>query len=267
VGRRILAIAAATVIALIGAVLVLIYARGADARAVEAASPQTVYVSSATVPAGTSLKEAVRLELITQTKTAASAVPAGALTSVNDANSALLALKDIPPGQYILEASFGETPVGEKAIQVPAGKLAVSVQLSDPARVGNFVTPGSFLTIFATHPEATAPAASGGDEDGDAAAVVPETTKATSVLLDNLQVIAMGDAVLTQTQTVTPEDGEEEPTAGLPSFLVTLAVTPEQATRLVHGVNSYQLYAGLRGAEVKVNPKLTTNDSTIFGAR
>ncbi len=141
-GRRILAIAAATVIALIGAVLVLIYARGADARAVEAASPQTVYVSSATVPAGTSLKEAVRLELITQTKTAAAAVPAGALTSVNDANSALLALKDIPPGQYILEASFGETPVGEKAIQVPAGKLAVSVQLSDPARVGNFVTPG-----------------------------------------------------------------------------------------------------------------------------
>ena len=167
-GRRILAIAAATVIALIGAVLVLIYARGADARAVEAASPQTVYVSSATVPAGTSLKEAVRLELITQTKTAAAAVPAGALTSVNDSNSALLALKDIPPGQYILEASFGETPVGEKAIQVPAGRLAVSVQLSDPARVGNFVTPGSFLTIFATHPEATAPAASGGDEDGDA---------------------------------------------------------------------------------------------------
>lgn len=265
-GRRILAIAAATVIALIGAVLVLIYARGADARAVEAASPQTVYVSSATVPAGTSLKEAVRLELITQTKTAAAAVPAGALTSVNDANSALLALKDIPPGQYILEASFGETPVGEKKIQVPAGKLAVSVQLSDPARVGNFVTAGSFLTIFATHPEATAPAASGGDENGDATAV-PETTKATSVLLDNLQVIAMGDAVLTQTQTVTPEEGEEEPTAGLPSFLVTLAVTPEQATRLVHGVNSYQLYAGLRGAEVKVNPKLTTNDSTIFGAR
>ena len=265
-GRRILAIAAATVIALIGAVLVLIYARGADARAVEAASPQTVYVSSATVPAGTSLKEAVRLELITQTKTAAAAVPAGALTSVNDSNSALLALKDIPPGQYILEASFGETPVGEKAIQVPAGKLAVSVQLSDPARVGNFVTPGSFLTIFATHPEATAPAASGGDEDGDAPAVA-ETTKATSVLLDNLQVIAMGDAVLTQTQTVTPEEGEEEPAAALPSFLVTLAVTPEQATRLVHGVNNYQLYAGLRGAEVKVNPKLTTNDATIFGAR
>ncbi len=159
-GRRIIAIAVATVIALIGAVLVLIYARSADARAVEAASPRDVYVSTATIPAGTSLKEAVRLELAVKTQTAASALPAGAVTVVDDSNSELLALTDIPPGQYLLTASFGETPVGEKAIQVPAGQLAVSVALSDPARVGNFVTPGSFLTIFATHPEA----ARGGDD-------------------------------------------------------------------------------------------------------
>jgi pilus assembly protein CpaB len=266
VGRRILAIAAATVIALIGAVLVLIYARGADARAVEAASPRTVYVSSATVPAGTSLKEAVRLELITQTQTAAAAVPAGALTSVNDGNSALLALTEIPPGQYILEASFGEVPVGEKAIQVPAGKLAVSVQLSDPARVGNFVKPGNFLTIFATHSEATAPSSSEAEdgENGDAPAA--QAAKATSLLLDNLPVIAMGDAVLTQTQPAAPAEGEQPPPA-TPSFLVTLAVTPEQAAELVHGINNYQLYAGLRGAEVKVNPNLTTNDAKIFQAQ
>jgi pilus assembly protein CpaB len=266
VGRRILAIAAATVIALIGAVLVLIYARGADARAVEAASPRNVYVSTATVPAGTSLKEAVRLELVTQTKTAAAAVPAGALTSVDDSNSALLALTDIPPGQYLLTASFGEVPVGEKKIQVPPGKLAVSVQLSDPARVGNFVTAGSFLTIFATHPEATAPADQGGEGEESSETPTAAAGSATSVLLDNLQVIAMGDAVLTQTQPATPQEGDEA-TAAAPGFLVTLAVTPEQATRLVHGINNYQLYAGLRGAEVKVDPRLTTNDATIFRVR
>ena len=101
-GRRILAIAVATVIALIGAVLVLVYARGADARAVEAASPRDVYVSTATIPAGTSLKEAVRLELALKTQTAASALPAGAITVVDDSNSELLALTDIPPGQYLL---------------------------------------------------------------------------------------------------------------------------------------------------------------------
>ena len=46
---------------------------------------------------------------------------------------------------------------------------------------------------------------------------------------------------------------------------MTLAVTPEQATKLVHAVNSYTLYAGLRGAEVKVNPKLETTDKNVFG--
>ena len=46
------------------------------------------------------------------------------------------------PGEYLLGARFGTTPVGTKAIEVPAGMLAVSVELKDPARVGTFVTPG-----------------------------------------------------------------------------------------------------------------------------
>src|SRR3954452_10240038 len=150
-GRRILAITAAAFIALIGAVLVLLYANGADSRAVAAASPTTVYVSNAVIPAGTTLKDAVRLQQITQTKVAARSLPAGALTKADDTNSALVALADVAPGQYVLAAAFGETPLGEKALQVGAGKLAVSVQLADPARVGTFVTPGSFLTIFMTY--------------------------------------------------------------------------------------------------------------------
>jgi pilus assembly protein CpaB len=261
VGRRILAILAATVIALIGALLVLFYARSADERAVAAASPTTVYVSSLPVPAGTSLKEALRLELILQTQTAASAVPAGALTTVDASNSALLALTDIPPGQYVLAASFGETPVGSKLIQVPAGQLAVSLALSDPARVGNFVTAGSYLTIFATH---TLPAAApNADEEEEAPADAAEGSQATSVLLDNLQVIAMGNDVLTQTQPTTPQEGEVPPPATA-AFLVTLAVTPEQAAKLVHGINNFQLYAGLRGAEVTVPPGLSVNDENVF---
>ncbi len=46
---------------------------------------------------------------------------------------------------------------------------------------------------------------------------------------------------------------------------MTLEVTPEQAARLVHGINNYTLYAGLRGSELKVNPKLSVNDLTMLG--
>jgi pilus assembly protein CpaB len=256
-GRRILAIAAAAVIALIGAVLVLLYARGADSRAVAAASPTTVYVSNAVVPAGTSLKEAVRLQELTQTTVAARSLPAGALTTVDDTNSALVALSDIPPGQYVLAAAFGEQALGQKALQVAAGKLAVSVQLADPARVGTFVTPGSYLTIFMTYQlknlQTTAEAKVFNDQD----------VKGTSVLLDNIRVIAMGAASLTPPQ---PSATGEQQAPPAPSFLVTLEVTPEQATRLIHGVNNFTLYAGLRGSEVKVDPKLAVNDLTMLGS-
>ena len=156
-GRRILAIIVAAVLALIGGVMVLLYARNADARAVAAASPRTVFTSSLAIPAGTSIRDAIRLKMLTQTQVPAAGVPAGALTQVTDDNSALLALTDIAPGQYVLAASWGDSPVGEKLIQVPTGKLAVSVALSDPARVGSFVTPGSFITIFATHAEEPRP--------------------------------------------------------------------------------------------------------------
>ena len=160
-GRRILAIVVAAVLALVGGVMVLLYARNADARAVAANSPKTVYTSSLQIPAGTSIRDALRLQMLTETQIPANGVPAGALTEVTDENASLLALTDIAPGQYVLAASWGDTPLGQKLIQVPTGKLAVSVALSDPARVGSFVTPGSFLTIFATHPLA----ATGGAAD------------------------------------------------------------------------------------------------------
>lgn len=258
-GRRILAIVVAAVLALIGGVMVLLYARNADARAVAANSPRTVFVSSLGIPSGTSIRDALRLNMLTQTQIPAAAVPVGALTQVTDDNSSLLALTDIAPGQYVLAAAWGDTPTGEKLIQVPTGKLAVSVALSDPARVGSFVTPGSFLTIFATHSVTTAA------KSGDTAA----TSQATSILLDNIQVIGIGAQPLQSGVTVAPPtDGSATGTAGGDqgaSFLVTLAVTPEQATKLVHGINGYTLYAGLRGAEVKVDPKLETTDKNVFG--
>ncbi|HMM96954.1 RcpC/CpaB family pilus assembly protein [Phycicoccus sp.] len=253
-GRRILAILTAAVIALVGAVLVLVYARGADARAVAAASPTKVYVTNTAISAGTSLKDAVRLGQLVQTEVAARAKPVGALEKVDADNSDLVALSDLTPGQYVLSAAFGDTPVGEKALQVGAGKLAVSVQLQDPARVGTFVTPGSYLTIFMTY------SMSAINKSSDGAADPKALGTGTSILLDNAKVIAMGDASLTPAPT-TADGGQPAQSA---SFLVTLEVTPEQAVRLVHGINNYTLYAGLRGSELKIDPNLSISDQTML---
>ena len=260
-GRRILAIAAAAVIALIGAVLVLLYARGADQRAVAAASPTTVFVTAQPVTAGTTMKDAIRLGQMVQTQVAAAAKPAGALETVDDTNGALVALTDIAPGQYVLAAAFGETPVGQQALQVAAGRLAVSVQLADPARVGDFVRPGSHLSIFMSYQLKDL----GTTEE--AQAFNEADVKATSVLLDDVKVIAMGDASLTpQAPQATNQTTDEENPNGnaTPQFLVTVEVTPQDATRLIHGINNYTLYAGLRGSELKVDPDLYVLDQDLL---
>lgn len=258
-GRRIIAIAAALLLAVAGTALVFIYARGADQRAVSGQQPREVYVTTALVPSGTTLKDAERSKLIEKTTVATKGLPAGALARVDGANSSLVSLNDMAPGQYVLADAFGTTPVGSKAIQVPAGMMAISVELADPARVGRFVTPGSYITIFDTY--------------GLKRIGTDEATKqfnemdfsATSVLLDKVLVIGMGEASLTPeaSSTTTSEEEEEKDTSDQPSFLVTVAVKPELGPRLVHGINSYRLYAGLHGSDVTVDPKSSASDLTV----
>ncbi|WP_347351556.1 RcpC/CpaB family pilus assembly protein [Intrasporangium sp.] len=255
--RRLVAILVAVVLAVAGSALIISYVRGADARAVAGQQPVPVYVAEKLVPAGTTLKEAVRTELVAQTRVAAAARPLGALAQVDADNNNLLALSDIQPGELLLTARFGTTPVGQKAIEVPPGKLAMSVQLTDPARVGQFVTPGSHITIYATHGMKLA------GSDSRTKAFNDLDLKGTTVLLGDVQVIAMGNTALTAPQP-TAKDADQGKGSDDPSFLVTVAVSPDQAVRLAHGINDYTLYAGLRGADVKVDPNAHTNDLTIF---
>jgi pilus assembly protein CpaB len=259
-GRRIIAIIAAAFIALLGVVSVVLYAHGADARAVAANQPVAVYVSKAAVPASTTLKDALRQGLIVKTQVASKAAPVGALSEVTDENSSLLALTDIAPGEYIQAARFGTTPTGTKAIEVPQGMVAVSVQLSDPARVGSFVTPGTHLAIFDSYKIKSI------GDDPKSKALNDADVKGTSVLLDDVLVIGMGDAALNpgQSGNLNKEQGKDQAQNSAPSFLVTVAVTPQNAARLIHGINNGTLYAALRSADLKVGGVPRVDDLNIF---
>jgi pilus assembly protein CpaB len=254
--RRILAVLVAVLLAVGGAALVINYVRNADARAIAENQPTKVYVAEKLIPAGTTLKDAERTELVVETRVAASALPKGALQEIGPENNALLALSDVQPGEYLLSARFGSTPVGEKAIEVPAGMLAMSVELSDPARVGRFVTPGSHIAIYATH---GMKAMTGDDQ---AKAFNELGIKGTTVLLADVQVIAMGNTALAAPKK-TGAEGDKAQSAA-PGFLVTVAVTPDDAPRLAHAISEYSLYAGLRGPDVKIDGKSNANDITVF---
>ena len=254
--RRILAIVVALALAVGGGLLVITYARNADARAIAEASPAPVWVAQQPVPAGTTLKDAQRTGLIVQTAVSAKAVPAGALQEINADNNALLATSDIAAGEYLLAARFGTAPKGTKAIEVPSGMLAVSVSLQDPNRVGKFVTPGSHIALFQTYTIKDL-------ADTPEAKILNENAlKGTSLLMPDVSVIAMGDAPLAGQAAPAPVEGQPATTLGAGgNYLVTVAVKPADATLLIHAISSGRsLYAGLRGSDVKLDPSLEVTD-------
>jgi pilus assembly protein CpaB len=266
VGRRIVAIFAAAVVALLGVVAVLMYAKGADDRAIASQNPSSVYVVKSVVPAGTTLKDAVQSGLIIKTSVASKGVPLGALQGVTGSNGGLFALSDIQPGEYVLSDRFGTKPVGQKAIDVPAGQVAVSISLTDPARVGTFLTPGSKVVLFDTYTP-TETGAKDGASSSSSAAASTKLSQQTRVLLDDVLVIAMGEASLTPA--AAPASGEDaasgtEPVRGA---LMTVAVSPADATRLVHGIQTGNLYAALRGTDPKIDLGKVISEATLFSAK
>lgn len=248
-GRRVLAVLAAVVVGLIGVVMVLFYAKGADNRAVADQAPQTVYVAQALVPAGTTAADAVAKGLMAPTQVAAKGFPAGGLSKVDAATNKLVALSDIVPGELVISSRFGTAVLGTKAIDVPAGQLAISFNLPDPARVGTFVIPGSRIVLFDTYTPTAgakgAAAAAGGKE--------------TRVLLDDVLVIAIGSTSLKPVPTA---NGEAAPPAT--GALVTVALPPTTAPKLIHALQTGTLYAGLRGTDTKANLTQIVSDASLF---
>jgi pilus assembly protein CpaB len=254
-GRRIVAIFAAALVALLGATAVLFYARGADARAIASQQPHSVYVVKSLVPAGTTLKDAVQNGLIVKTSVAEKGVPLGALGGVDSSNGGLFSLSDIQPGEFVLTDRFGTKPIGTKAIEVPAGQVAVSVSLTDPARVGTFLTPGSKVVLFDSYQSATTAGASSAQG----------TTTQTRVLLDDVLVIAVGAASLTPAPSATKSgDAAAAPVAGA---LLTFAVTPADAVRLVQGIQTGSLYAALRGSDAKIDLGKVVSSTSLFSGQ
>ena len=261
--RRILAAVLAVALALVAAVAVLFYARTADARALAGQQAVSVYVASELVPAGTTAKQAEESGLITKELIAAKAVPNGALTSISERIAGLQATSDIVPGELVVSQRFADQVATDGRLAVPADKLAVSVELPDPAKVGQFLVVGSRITIFDTFnvqeadPKDTTPA-------GDHIADRHEFTRATRVLLPDVQVLAVGQTTTKPDSTSSDNDTKDGAAQTTTVALVTVAVTQAEAEKLIHGVQTGTLYLALKGAQAKVDLGTGTSDRLLF---
>ena len=266
--RRIVAAAVAVVLALVAGVAVLLYVRTADARALAGQQAVKAYIASDSIPAGTTLQQALDDGLLRPELVALKGVPAGALQD-RDIEDGLRAVGDISAGEIVLADRFGDEVAVAGRLVVPEGKLAVTVELTDPAKVGQFLVVGSRITVFDTFnvqeadPDGVTPA-------GDHLQDRHEYTRATRVLLPEVEVLAIGQTTTKQTISDSGADTEQtavqQPVTTTQTVtLVTVAVDQSQAEKLVHGIHTGTLYFALRGTDLEIVPGAGVSDRGLFG--
>jgi pilus assembly protein CpaB len=242
--RRRVLLLAAVLLAVLGTVLVFLYVRGADSRAEQRFETVEVLKATTAIEPGESIDDAQASGKLALLPVAREDVLPNAQTST-ETLSGLVATTRIYPGEQIISDKFGGEAEASSALQIPKGMLAVSVNLTDPARVAGFVNPGSEVTVFLNGAN-------------------PTTGEPfTRVLLPRVTVLGVGSTTPTTTTTTT-EDGEQT-TEQLPRTLLTLAVDQSDAQRVLFATTNGELAFGLLTGNVTVRPDDGVTAADLFG--
>ncbi|KRE84110.1 flagellar biosynthesis protein FlgA [Arthrobacter sp. Soil764] len=137
---------AAVALALVGALLIIFYAQGADQRAVANMEPKDVLVVTKAVPAGTAVNDAAAS--LTVKKVPASAVSTSALSSLDNKAGTVTAV-DLVPGEQLLAERLvaPQDAKDDSRVKVPTGFQEVSFQLDPQRVVGGRLAAGDHIGI------------------------------------------------------------------------------------------------------------------------
>ena len=202
-------------LALLAGLAVYFYQSTADARALAGKQPVNVVVAKGDLAVGLKLGDAVAQGLVGYEAFPASAIPSDALETIDQSNSSLVVSHAIGAGQLVLGSELATVANPNAQIQIPKGRVAVSVNIDDASRVANFVVPGSRVAVYWT----------------------PTDASQSRVLLPQGEVIAVG---ATSTASTNQEQNGN-------NALVTLALQPSDAPRVVLATKTGTLYLGLLG--------------------
>jgi len=251
--RRILLVVAVLVAAL-GSALVFLYTKGADTRAQEKFDTIEVLEATAVINPGEKFEDAQAAGKLALKAVAKDALLDGYQTTA-DSLGGTVSLGTIYPGEQIISAKWGTSVAVQSALQTPDGMMAITVNLTDPARVAGFVNPGSTVAIFVsgtTHYVATA---GGGGE-------VPPDLPFAQLLLDKVLVLAVGST--SPVSTTTTDESGASTTEQLPRTLLTIAVDQAQAQKVIYASTNGELSFALLTDKSKVEPSGPTTFDNLF---
>jgi pilus assembly protein CpaB len=241
--RRKALLAVAAVIAALGTMLVFLYVRGADTRADERYEAVQVLRVVKQIEPGETVEAAQAAGKFETSSVSQKDLLPQALTTT-EGIAGKVAVSTIYPREQLTASKFGATAAAASGLTIPKGKLAISINLDDPARVAGFVNPGDKVAIFLT------------------GAVGVQT--GTRLLLPNIQVIGAG----TTTMVAPPptEAGAAAPVDPASQALLTLAVSQEEAERVLYGLSKGALAFGLLNTDSKVTASKGVTDTNLFKA-
>jgi pilus assembly protein CpaB len=246
-GRRTVLLVVAALIAALGTTMVFLYVRGVDARAAAQFDAVEVLKAVEIIAPGETLAAAQATGKIQMDTVAKKSLLTGAMHSVADMADKV-ALTTVYPGEQIIAGKFG-SPGEQDVLTIPEGLMAISVNLTDPARVAGFVTPGAEVAIFVSaEPEET---------DGDETGPLADFTR---LLLPRVQVIGVGTTTVVPT-TTTDETGAQT-TEQLPRTLLTLAVDQRDAEKIIFAAKNGEMAFALLTEDsiVKLGPPVTADN-------
>lgn len=239
--RRRILLVVAVIVALLGTALVFLYVRSADQRA--EARFDTVEVLRATQPIepGESIDSAAAAGKVALQPVVRDYLLPGAQTSLEGLTGQFASVR-IFPGEQIIDDKFSETVEATSALPIPDGQVAVSINLTDTARVAGFVNPGSEVAIYlnGVNPASSQPF--------------------TRLLLERVTVIGVGSTTPTETTTTTAEGAAT--TEALPRTLMTLALDQADAEKVLFSQGNGELAFALLTDNSRINrgPGVTAAD-------
>lgn len=246
--RRSVLLTVALIIALVGTGLIVLYVQGIDKRATEGQELVEVLAATDTIEAGESVASAMEAGKFEKRQVRRDDMVEGALSSTG-AISDLVSLGTIYAGEQVIAPKFG-TLSDTEGLLIPDNKIAISVELSDPARVAGFVNPGSNVAIFiSADPIRRKP-------DGSEETLPPYTR----LLLPDVQVIGVGTSSISS-KTTTTNDGNQV-VEQVPRAILTLAVDQKQAEKVIYAARNAEISFALLSSKSAVSdgPGVTAND-------
>ena len=245
---RMLAGTAAVALALVGALLIIVYANGADARAMASTNPKKVLVVQKAIPAGTPVNDMTASLVIEDVP--AAGVAATALTSL-DGKGGTVAAVDLVPGEQLLAERLAAPQDANTtgAVKVPAGMQEVTFELEPKRVVGGRIETGDHIGIGFSF-------AAGADK-----AKTSEPT--TQLTLRKVLVTAVQRAPQPSAK---PTDGTNPQDTTLPqgSLMVTVAVNDIDATKIIYSSNNGDLWLTKEPLDAQDNGPFIARKDTVY---